>query len=827
MAPTAGQSHDVVIKDDASVSTGFMLYRDGDAPMWKRSRAEVLHPSERSGQAAALTRPPNRDFIWEIDDLSYGFGKYRWPFRGPLEEQRRYAYSDGLWLDTENEITLAQALIEADVLIRNQGFERGDTTGWAATGTATIASGTTPNSGTFSLKMTFNGTGVGDAQHSCANPTVFQSRTVTFRVAARLLTATAGDSFAIACYDGSSETVGTSAALTTAYQEFTVTKALAAGATEVTIRLRRLSGGTAGAEVHCDDVAETARCGDSIKKFVDHRAGLYALADQCVYFWNTTNLVFEVVRMQTNANNPFGDLISFNDIMYVAKDSATAYEYATNPSVTPANGNWTAANQATNSNRDQQANFFVKVRNGLWKARSANTTLDPQRLAYTTDGRNLADGGIVWTELTQDLGSLNTGIFTGLFAFNDLPVAGTYNGLWILDRAGLNTIAATTGVFDVAPEYSLSYDSFNFSRATGFNGWLYVRVAPQGLKRYDGVNFQDISNLLAAPQFDDMTSRVLAINHDTRHLYALLDTIQSDNTATEVTWFASMEELRIGDATTWIVHTLHSLSLGGVTAALHLYNDTTTPSTIFAGGSVRRATLSANHAMAYRMAIPTLGTPAHSRSFNLRFTGNGVTPWWDGGYPDERKALRRLAIRLVDTSVTSTVKVEMQIDEDTSWTTLQTISNSDGLTNISIETQAATKKSARRVRFRVTLNAGTSTTQPRTLPTTSPKVKLPMVLHTTPMWSRDDELEFSIEVADNLPILSGMETTAPQDLLSILNGYIDNQTFPLTLTEDLDGDGTVTTYRIVVTDVEQTMTFRSAERGRVWLYRIRAFEVPI
>ena len=81
----------------------------------------------------------------------------------------------------------------------------------------------------------------------------------------------------------------------------------------------------------------------------------------------------------------------------------------------------------------------------------------------------------------------------------------------------------------------------------------------------------------------------------------------------------------------------------------------------------------------------------------------------------------------------------------------------------------------------MSLNAGSSATAPRTYPTTSPKIKLPFILHTSVLPTRHNELEFKVLVADGLPILAGIEHQTAAQLLTILNGDIDNATFPITI----------------------------------------------
>ena len=807
--PTSGQSHDIILVDGAGVRTGWMLQREGaDATAMIRKRAQIYTPAGRVGRGlgTGFPVPPAYDLTWEPDDFSFGFGMYRWNPWETHDQQARYALSDGVWADTEGELSLAQAIKEADVLIQNQGFERGVTTGWTATGAAVLAAGTSPNSGDFSLKMTFNAATIAAATQAITNYALLASRTVTFRCVAKKVSGAAVETCRLTLNDGVTTTNGTAVVLTSAYQELSVTKAVGV-ATQLTLTLERAATTDGASELHWDDIIETDRFGDDggggIIKFVYHRGLLYAMNTQCVMVWDTTNLKFSPVRVLANATGAFTDMMSFNGNLFIARGAATAYEYTANPDTLLSN-TWTVSALTGNSNRDQNANYFIRVREVAWKVRNP-VAGDNSSAAYA------ADPTVSWAELA--VGDTYTN-FTGLHAFNDTPVAGKENGLWVFSRND-------TQFFDIAPEYETYRSTFHWSRAVAWRSWLYTNADPQALWRYDGVNMQEIGFLLSAPQFDDITARVLALGHNSMRLFALVDTTAANNSVDEKTWLCSIQEIRIGPTMHWVIHTEHQLTLGDVNQALCFDSNT-----LYAGGTIRRAVETKSMAAVYRLVQPTLGTPSHGRSQDLRFSGTLITPYWDGGYPDANKALRQLIQRLSDMSATETVKTEIQINEDTAWTNLQTF-NASGIKTISIETQADTKKAAFRCRFRLTLAAGSSTTAPRTYPTTSPKVKLPFILHTSLMPTRNNEIELKVLVADNLPTLSGVETQTAAQLLDIINGYIDNATFPVTLEEDLDGNGTIKSYRIVINAVTQTEQFESPERGRVFVYTIQAVEVPV
>ena len=809
--PTAGQSHDIVITDGASVATGWMLYRDSknNAPAFTRRRSQIYTPAGRVGRGlgTGFPVPPSYDLTWEPDNFSFGFGMYRGNPWESTDQQSRYAWADGVWADTDGELTLSQAIKEADVLIQNPGFERGVTTGWTATGAAVLAAGTSPNSGDFSLAMTFNAATIAGASQNITNYVLLGGREVTFRVMAKKTAGAAVETCRLTLNDGATTTNGTAVILTSAYQELVVTKTMQATPTECTLVLERAATTDGASTLHWDDVIETARCGadggGGIFKFVRHRSNLYAMNSQVVFVWSTTNLKFSPVRMLANSTGAFTDIMSFKGNLFLCRGNATAFEFTGTPDTLLSN-TWTVSALTGNSNRDRNANYMLRIRDIVWKVRNPSSG-DNSSAAYG------ADPTVSFAELAVGDTYSN---FTGLHAVIDTPIVGKENGLWVYSRAD-------TQFFDIAPEYENYYSTFHWSRALAWRGWLYTNADPQALWRYDGVNLQEVGFLLDAPQFDDMTARVLAVGQNSQRMFVLADSTATDNSVSEQTWLCSVQEVRIGPSLHWIIHTEHALTMGDVTQAL--YFDT---NTLYAGGTILRAGQTKSMACAYRLIQPTVGTPAHGRSQDLRFTGTIITPWWDGGYPDSNKALRQLILRLDGLTATETVKVDIQIDEDTTWTTLQTFT-SNGIKTLSIETQADTKKSAKRCRFRFTLSAGTATTTPRTYPTTSPKIKLPFILHTSLMPTRQSELEFKVLIGDDLPTLGGRELETAAQLLSVMNGYINDATFPITITEDIDGDGTITTYRAVINEVNQTEDFESPERGRMFVYTIKAIEVPV
>jgi hypothetical protein len=450
---------------------------------------------------------------------------------------------------------------------------------------------------------------------------------------------------------------------------------------------------------------------------------------------------------------------------------------------------------------------MIRTRDVLWKVRDP-VAGDASAAAYTS-----LPTTAVWGELT--IGDTYSN-FTGLHAFNDTPVAGKTTGLWVFSREDAQ-------FFDIAPEFENYPSTFHWSRGLGWRGWLITNADPQALWRYDGLNFQEIGFLLEAPQFDDMSARVQAIANNSQRLFTLSHSVIAALVENDQSWLCSTQEVRIGQSMHWIIHTEHLLKLAHTAHAMFFFGNT-----LYVGGNISRVNETVSMACGYRLTQPTLGTPSHVSAGDLRFTGTFVTPWWDGGYPDSNKALRTLLLRVQGMDATHTVKVEIQIDEDAaaSWTNLQTF-NSDGVKTISIETQANTKKAAKRCRLRFTLAAGSSATAPRAYPTTSPLVKLPFILHTSLLPTRQHSLELKVLVADNLPTLAGMELQTAAQLNTIMKGYITNATFPITITEDLDGDGAINTYRVVLNDDPQVETFESPERGRVTVYNLTAVEVPV
>ena len=302
--PVAGQSHDLTIEDGSAVKSGWMLQRGPqNEPAFQRKRAPIYTPAGRTGRSVYTTNPvpPAHDLTWEPDDFSFGFGMFRWSPWDSVDQQSRYAYADGIWTDTETELSLAQAVKEADILIQNPGMERGVTTGWTASGGATLAVGTSPNEGDFSFNIVVTSGNAGQILHTIANYQLLAGREITIRCVAKKTAGDGAEDWAIKIDDGVATTTGTAVVLTSAYQLLSCTRTINAGATKVDIILLRGTAPANATTVEADDWVETARCGGSggaILKFITHRSKVYAMTPQVVFVWDSTNLKFSPVRMQ-------------------------------------------------------------------------------------------------------------------------------------------------------------------------------------------------------------------------------------------------------------------------------------------------------------------------------------------------------------------------------------------------------------------------------------------------------------------------------------------------------------------------------------------------
>jgi hypothetical protein len=784
-----------------------MLYREGnkDEVAWERKRSPVLPPSERTGLASASLTPIGADFTWEMNDFSCGMGRYRW-LPSDQAAQSEYAYGDGVVADVMGELSLGASVREAAIMLRNPGGELGATTGWTDSGDVDVSAGVLPNTGSYSIKATFSGNGAGTIFQDIANDAVFRGVSMTWRVYAKKTSGAAVETWSVYIDDGVGTTTGTGVILTSAYQELTVTRTIDGSSTKLNIGVVRTATTAADAVVHFDDFVEVSVSQSPLKKFAVHLTALFAIGDKVLFHWNTTTEVFDPVYYTATT---ITDMVSFGGYLFLARGSSTAYVYAAAPqTASPA---MITSTLATNSNRDQQANFFVKVRDVIWKARNSDTVAS----VVGSGAGGAINGGAGWTEIVISDTNQN---FTNLIPFSDVPIPCKADGFFVFDRS-----ESVASFFDVSTEFLQHASDNNFKVALAWRGWLYMSVLEHAIMRYDGVNFQEVGFLVEYPQFDDFSGKVLAFASDARHLYVMVDTLDADYATTETTFLLSLQEVRIGDSVTWIAHTEHELALGGTTMAMIPFSNN-----LFVGAA-RKPTLGTTEgAHCYRIGLPTRGVPSHSRSFDLRHTATFVTPWWDGGYPDLLKAIRTLQIRMPDAVPgDQSVNIKGMIDSDTDWTNITTVTSA-GFQTLSIETLAATLKSARRIRFQFTLNAGSAVDTPRAFPTAGPIIRLPIVLHTTPMPQQDDEITMQILVAENLPILTGaLETVSPASLLTKLNAYKDSATFPLTLKEDLDRDGTVISRRVVITQVAERRQFDHSVYGHAWVYQLTCVEVPV
>ena len=251
------------------------------------------------------------------------------------------------------------------------------------------------------------------------------------------------------------------------------------------------------------------------------------------------------------------------------------------------------------------------------------------------------------------------------------------------------------------PSAEFAVSANNFSRGISYNGMFYTVISEIGMVRFDGTTWQDMSELLQSPGFDDFGGRVRAFGTDGTALYVLVE----DLTAASITktgWVYMLREFQ--DA--WGVYQVASMTISEANDMVVYKPSAASNQYLFINGEI-----TTSEAVSYRLQLPDrTDTPRLATNKNMATQGTLITSYMDFGHPEVDKSLNEFSLFSENLSATNTVKVEYMVDNETSFTAINSsIATFNGSPSGKIRFNEGV--TGKRFRLRLTLS-GTSTGSP-------------------------------------------------------------------------------------------------------------------
>lgn len=814
---TAGITHHITIEDPDAVVTGYMLESEKDeqgnetgAPRIRIGRAPPLAPKLSQGHTRLTDQLPEVDLPWEINTFHRGGLSYRWT----PDEDGRFNEAVDVSAATKAEFGLSNYTSFFDIIVRDGDFsewtDANTPTRWTLTGTQTVAQNTTSWDGTYAAGLTslavIDGTNTTNclsqddrAQVAVSGATMHvlllyrrpasATQSVDLTVG---LTATA-PAAAVACpTEVRSTTTVTSG--TTTYTLLDATFTPTANYRYLVIGVTALNGETVTPYILIDHVVITYGDGKT-RDFMEFQDDLYVAQGNAVLRLNTAIDVFEQSYVHT-ANAVCNGLgLSPTDDALVA-GFGTGSNYVSNTTADATQANWTA--------RTGPSGPYITIRDRIWAKSAANTIQSSVDVVTPT-----------WATY-NDIGT-STRAINALFAWNDVPVIGREDGVWVYNRVA-NGLSAADQFMNLMPEFQHQPHPDNFAKGIEWAGWLYLATR-QGILRFNGDVYETVGNFFSGPQLADFGGRIKAFAVDGSRAYVVMDTPTSDTSSAKTGWILNFREEIESGVARFVVHPMRSID-GDVNAAyVHQYSTTYTLlyfGTLYSPtGSATQipyidfTTVPARHDSPYRDVNPLLSTSG---------TDYIITQYWDGLFPNTTKTFISLDFKTENMAAGRTLDVDFQLNDSTTWLDLGSQITTDGNQTLYFSTAALANRSGNRIRFRFVLASNSTTSGPRVI--------MPIVLHSTYRPTRLRTYEFDVRVASNLALLNGgTDIYDAAAMITALNGYVTENRWPLTLREDEDGDGTVTAHTVMVTDAQFIRSYVDVRSNqRVIVYRLSAIE---
>ena len=512
-------------------------------------------------------------------------------------------------------------------------------------------------------------------------------------------------------------------------------------------------------------------------------------------FVNAGFVAGDVISVTGSTSNDGGYTISTvvaGTITLVTGDALTTEAAGDTTSITA----WRPA--ATSDPRDK-AQFFVVQGNRLWKNASSNSV----EYAETNSGSvDSSDFNVIFNGVS-DTGSP----LTGLYLLNNAIVLGTERGVAVFfeDEQRFRTIYTP---FQTDPS------SENFARGISHHdGWLYFTTVKQGLVRFNGYSFEDLSELFMAPRLTDYGGRVKAIASDPYQLWLLVDTPLADTgSGAEDKTVRLMSLRQIGGV--WKLHVLHNAAIGDINFLVVAGNF------LFGLGRLEHDDENNTTMSSLPWMLPIKVPFPFADEIGGRFlasTGTIDMPRWHGGQPDAEKALISVDFWVEDTDSNNTIQLRFGVDGAANTTTTFTVVNNTTTTTPAIVTKTtasdlssgtpSTVAVGRVFDFRFSFVRHTSQIQPGTVTRTggaeeSPKLYA-FAAHFVLRPSRKRAWEIFVRLGGTL--LNGLrDDRGKSDVIANLD-TLELQVFPIELEEDFDQNGVAVTRAVVIRDVERVL----------------------
>ncbi len=662
--------YDAMLQDrevNPQITLGLVLSeiedKDGIRKAWSEGRVPSIPPRRSSGALQWTHKDPLTDLVFSQDDWDQG--AFRPYYR---DQDQRYAQSDGVDLRWEGVAALGNKLgtprtsvpnkagIRSNFLLANNDFEEGVTTGWTSTSSTHTVETSVVRTGNYSAKLVVaQSTAAGSIlSQTMGNPNPWKSREV--KVIAYVRRAAGSDAGVfLRVSDGVGNT--DSAAVTTdAWTAVAVTHTFDASATNVTIDIRHNA--TTSTDEHIfyvDDIHVIPTGGvKTVASAIDFATTTnipYLAVGRCVVFWDEDDFRWEADFIHPSAL--ITDLVFFGSSKYVAfGDSVTGSQYYTGVGQTYTES---AINGST-SHQDNHANHFTIALNGsnnlvLWK--SGPTTdggAETTGVQWTTDGKNSGTG---WNPNTAFTIGHTDAKVNNLHNYNSVLVIAKEDGLWLWESRRADFV-------NITQEWEQAASTENGAVAETWNGIFYVTSLRQGFYAMTQTSIFDLSDILLAPRLTNFGGKMTAMAAGPRNLWIGLDTPTSDTTegkTTELVTFARVDNVAR-------IHTMHQMKMGAIDELIFH-----TSERLWVVGRSYNTDNSTEFFSSFccfqpdKVAAPYADVaPAAGGTPNVNNTGYFETSIWNGGLPEEPKALLAVTIWSNNLDSEHTIKVQFGMD---------------------------------------------------------------------------------------------------------------------------------------------------------------------
>ncbi len=746
----------VVLKDkDGNRQTGIRLLETEEGQLaYGWDYAPAIAPTVPSADVNYGAYSSDQEITWSQNNwFDGGLNFYYQP-----DFPNAYALADKVWTSTRNEVSLAPDATPIAFGVQNGTAELGENSNgeWTASGVTLTVVTTDPYSGKYHFQMA--GTAANEyIQHALENASRWQGKTCY--VIAKVKAPEAGGTMRVQIIEsgGSSTptTNGSTVTLSTSYQTISAAVVVQADTTGINIRITCAANSGDAKTVYVDQVQ--ALLGKDATNLEEMNANgvrmlvlgsdIYAVTQRGLYKFVESTLHWSL--QYASAADITGAEVYDNRIYLGLGTSDYVFSDAGD-----------ATTMTVDNSTSKTAIYFGKTlnRNGnMALAKTVNEddlhlSIAPTATAVWFGAVDIGKNDRTITNIHNVLGNLAVGKEDGLYRYSYVE-----DGIYA-DR-----------MTNLYPAAETAIDTNNFSRGITYNGWFYTIFSEVGLIRYNGQIWQDISDVIQSPGLSDVGNRVRGFGTDGRVLYLIVE----DLAASSITKTCFVYGVRENFDGTWAVHTVASMKLSDAVDMAVFKPSGATNRHLFINGAI-----TSKEPAAYRLQLPDrTDTPRLATNKNLALSGTLITSYWDGNRPQVPKSFNKITLVSEDLSSTQTVTVAYQIDNDTTWTDINSASstfNSSPSGTIGFNEGVFGK----RIRLRFTLATTSSTA--------SPVIK-GFALHMSWRPPRVKRWQIVGAVEDDVRLLQGVRHALPaKRMLTNLRSLAEDAS-PIAI-DDIDGE---------------------------------------